>query len=338
MYFQVINDYGRTVYVNSRQVNSVLVGSGVLFANDGNTTSVLTNQTQIAGFLSNLALEDYFVDLRNGDGYGYVLNLSAIAYTDEAPPEAIFIYFKAGTMVQVDYSKKAVLEAAQAAYVESTGGGGGNGTALIETATQTSHGFTVGTVVRFDGSAWVKSQADQDSTSDVYGIVSAVTNADSFTITTSGLITVLSGLTPGVPYYLDTAVPGGLSLTSPNAPGAVSKPILLSVNSTTAIFVNMRGFIVPAGGGEGPAEVDFTLTPSTDAQVDITMQSGIFSGSVIKAWLVAVPTVDHDIADHLSADITVMPGSIVDDTGFTVYAHSNSGPLTGKYSIQWQWS
>lgn len=341
MYFLVINDYGRTVYVNSRQVNAVLVGDGVLFAILGNTTSVLsTTDAQMNSFIQNIALEDYFLDLRDSNGHGYIVNLSAMSYTDEAPPETIFIYFKVGTMIQVDYSNKTVLDDALANYVEATGGGGGNGNAITESVLQASHGFTVGTLVRFNGSVWVRSQADQDDNSDVYGIVTLVSNASSFTITTSGLVTVLSGLTSSVPYYLDPAVPGGFTQTPPDVAGYVSKPILLSISSTSALFVNMRGLIIPPGlgGNSSSAEVDFTATPSTDAQVVVTGQYGIYSDSMIKAWLVAVPTTDHTLADHLAVDLTIVPGSLVTDVGFTIYIKSNSGPLTGKYSIQWQWS
>ena len=341
MYFLVTNDYGRTAYVNSRQVNAVLVGNGALFALHGSSTSVLsTSESQINSFIQNLALEDYFLDLRGPDGYGYILNISAISYTDEAPPDTIFVYFKIGNGIQIDYSNKTTLDNALASYVENTGGGGGNGTAITESVLQTNHGFSLGTLVRYNGTSWVRSQADQDSNSDVYGIVNLVTNANAFTITTAGLVTTLTGLTPGIPYYLDPDIPGGFTSDPPSVSGYVSKPILLSISSNMALFVNMRGFIVPSpglGGNDGVDELIFDAD-TTQTSTTITGQYGIGTDSLIKAWLVAIPTADHDITDHLNADLTILPGDIVNNVGFTIYGKANSGTRTGKYTIQWQWS
>lgn len=46
---------------------------------------------------------------------------------------------------------------------------------------QAGHGFTTfGTMIRYNGSAWVKSQANSDTNSDVDGIVTQVINANTF--------------------------------------------------------------------------------------------------------------------------------------------------------------
>lgn len=342
MYFLVTNDYGRSVYVNSREINAVLVGNGALFALYGNTTSVLsTSPEQIDNFIQNIAIEDYFLDLRTTYGYGYIINLSAIAYTDEAPPDAIFITFKVGPPIQVDYSHKATIDTALANYHEATGGGSGNGQATTENILQVDHGFSVGELLRFDGTNWVRSQADQDTSSDVYGIVSQVTGPNSLVLTTSGLVTDLTGLTPGVPYYLSPDIPGALTEISPDVSGAVNKPVLLSISNTTALFVNMRGFVIPPPGlmqNDGYGEINFGTGWEDQTEVVITDQLGIQSLSLIKAWLVAIPTVSHGIQDHVDADLTLIPGNIIEDVGFTVYVKANSGTRTGQYSFQWQWS
>lgn len=343
MYFLITNDYGRPVYVNSREVNAVLVGNGAIFALYGNTTTVLsTSEAQMDNFIQNIALEDYFLDVRRPDGQGYLINLSAISFTDEAAPDAIFITFKVGPGIQVDYSNKATIETALANYQEATGGGGGgNGQATTENALQTNHGFAVGDLVRFDGTQWVKSQADQDANSDVYGIVSEVANPNSFVLTTSGLVTDLTGMTPGLPYYLSADEAGGFTDIAPDTSGAINKPVLLSISTTTALFVNMRGFVIPSPGliaNDGYAQLDFGTGPTETAQMTITDQWGIQDLSLIKVWLVAIPTSSHGIEEHLDANLTLMGGNIIPDEGFTIYAKANSGTRTGKYSIQWEWS
>jgi tetrahydromethanopterin S-methyltransferase subunit B len=126
-------------------------------------------------------------------------------------------------------------------------GGSGSGTTLTSGAiTQTAHGFVVGNIIGFDGTAYVKAQANNSVNAEATGIVTSVINANSFTFSQSGLITGLSGLTPGEVYYLSDSVAGTLTTIEPTAVTSVSKPLLEAVSATSGYYTNFRG--TPAQG------------------------------------------------------------------------------------------
>lgn len=128
------------------------------------------------------------------------------------------------------------------------GGVGGSGSSSSISVTQTSHGFTVGNLVRYDGTAgiqrYVPAQADNGTNADVVGIVSTVNSVDSFTITTQGMINNLAGLTPGASYFLSDTTAGAYQITEPTNFTAISKPVLLAVSTTSALFTNWRGIAI----------------------------------------------------------------------------------------------
>lgn len=141
---------------------------------------------------------------------------------------------------------------------------------------QAAHGLAVGDVVRFDGSDYVKAQADSAPDAEVAGVVSAVPNANNFTLTTSGYISGLSGLTPGSTYFLSEATPGLLTATEPSTIGNVSKPVLNALSATTALIIHSRGIVLETGTAGGGT----TLTTFTsDGSFTATRSSAIMCGS-----------------------------------------------------------
>lgn len=131
--------------------------------------------------------------------------------------------------------------------------GGGGGSALSRSISQTSHGLAVGDVVRLSGTSYVEAQATSEANAEVVGIVSAVADANTFTLTTGGYVEGLSGLTAGVVYYLSETA-GQLTTTEPT----ISKPLLVASSTTTGWFFNMRGL---TGGGGGDAGANTQLEP-----------------------------------------------------------------------------
>ena len=97
-------------------------------------------------------------------------------------------------------------------------GGGGSTEALIA---QTAHGFTTQNVVRFNGTGYVKAQADLATTLGL-GVVTEVPDVNSFKIAMSGRFNVTHGLTTDEWYYLSDSVAGALTATEP----ALSQPIV----------------------------------------------------------------------------------------------------------------
>ena len=130
------------------------------------------------------------------------------------------------------------------AYWSGSAGGGGASSSIP--VTQTAHGFTIGTLLRYDGGLqkYVKAQANNGTNADVIGVVSSVTDASNFTITTQGLIQGLSGLTAGASYFLSDTTAGAFTINEPTGIGTISKPVLLAVSSTAAVFSNWRGISV----------------------------------------------------------------------------------------------
>lgn len=118
------------------------------------------------------------------------------------------------------------------------------GDGLIKEINQVTHSFTVGDVVRHNGTSYVKAQADSAANAETVGIVKYVEDSDNFTIQSAGYIDVLSGLTPGSVYFLDDDTAGLLTLTEPSDVGDVSKPMLISVSSTAGFILEYRGVVV----------------------------------------------------------------------------------------------
>jgi hypothetical protein len=98
--------------------------------------------------------------------------------------------------------------------------------------------------VRLSGTSYVKAQADSVANAEVVGIVSATAGADHFTLTTSGLITGLAGLTASTVYFLSDSTPGLLTATEPTAIGSVSKPVLIADSTTSGYLFNFRGSVI----------------------------------------------------------------------------------------------
>lgn len=131
--------------------------------------------------------------------------------------------------------------------------------------TQTAHGFSEKDILYHNGTIYAKAKADSESTSDVVGIVSSVTDANNFTITMMGRIT-LSGLTAGQ-YFLSEVTAGLATLTPPTTAGYVFKPVFTAISSTQAIIDIQSGVVI-------------STTPSgTVTDVSVVSANG-FSGTV----------------------------------------------------------
>lgn len=145
-------------------------------------------------------------------------------------------------------------------------GGGGSGSAMSISVAQTGHGFAVGDVVRLSGAdTYAKAQADTEAHAEVAGIVSAVADADHFTLTTGGDVTGLSGLSAGSVYYLSPSSAGALTATEPSTTGQISKPVLIARTTTAGEFFNMRGIVITAS------------TPVTGEEESITLAQELFA-------------------------------------------------------------
>jgi len=131
-------------------------------------------------------------------------------------------------------------------------GGGGTGTALVDNIHQVAHGFSVQQLVYLSAaSTFSLAKADTAAHAEVVGIVTTVTDADNFKLTTAGYCTGLSGLTAAVVYFLDDATAGLLTATAPSAVASILKPVFVADTTTSGYFINYRGEIIPSAATTG---------------------------------------------------------------------------------------
>lgn len=146
----------------------------------------------------------------------------------------------ANNLVQLDGSAK--LPAVDGSQL--TGLSAGAGDATKKTFTQNSHTLVVGNVVRHNGTIWVVAQADSAANAEVFGIVDAK-DTNTLSVTFSGYISGLSGLTAGAGHFLSPSSAGALTSTDPTTSGQVSKPVLVAITTTTGIVQIQRGYVIP---------------------------------------------------------------------------------------------
>jgi hypothetical protein len=128
--------------------------------------------------------------------------------------------------------------------VTISGAGGITSDTDVTSITQTAHGLAVGDWVRLNSTNYVKAQANNETNAEVVGVVSAVADANTFTLTTGGLVTGLSGLTAGAVYYLSASTAGAITATEPTGNGEISKPVFIARTTTSGYVFNMRGNII----------------------------------------------------------------------------------------------
>ena len=161
------------------------------------------------------------------------------------------------------------------------------GSGMSQTITQTAHALVVGDVVRYSGTAYVKALADTAINAEVVGIVTKVTDANTFTLTMGGTITGLSGLTAGETYFLSGATAGALSLTE----GTISKPLLVATSTTAGVFVNWRGL---EGSTANNTDVSAKARRTTDLSIanatvtEVPFESAVFDTDA--HWASGAPT------------------------------------------------
>jgi hypothetical protein len=137
---------------------------------------------------------------------------------------------------------------------------------------QTAHGFVVGDIVRFNGTIYVKAQADSATNSEVAGIVAVIIDANNFTLITNGYVTGLTGLVAGTTFFLSPSVAGALTATEPTTAGQVTKPLVIADTTTSGYFFNFRGFVVgtPSSGGSSIAQGLYASRPGSGTNVGDT--------------------------------------------------------------------
>ena len=156
---------------------------------------------------------------------------------------------------------------------------------------QNSHGFSVGAVLRYNGSQYVLASASTNATSEVVGITTAVIDINTFELTTSGIInfppTYTPTFTPASAYFLSATAPGGMTTVEPTNVGNISKPLFIALSPTSGLFYNWRGVeVMPE------VDMDDLLPTQTGNSGNVLMSDGTSAGWVSVAAATASTTVN----------------------------------------------
>lgn len=147
---------------------------------------------------------------------------------------------------------------------------GGSGEVVAKEIEQTGHGLSVGDWVYFDGADYVEAQADDEATAEIVGVVSAVADANNFTLTMGGYVSGLSGFTAGETYWLSDATPGALTATEPSTVGHLSCPVFVADSTTSGFVKLLRCVVIAAAAGlGGPKSIYVLITNSGTPAVSI---------------------------------------------------------------------
>jgi hypothetical protein len=114
----------------------------------------------------------------------------------------------------------------------------------------------------------------------------------------------------------------------------VSNQLNVASNKFNTDITNLQALVITSGA----IDMDFGAAPGSDiATTVITGQTTIKTNSYIIVRKMAIATSDHSDFDAVVTDMDVMSTGPTAGTGFTIYAMSRMGRLTGKYRIHWSW-
>jgi hypothetical protein len=156
----------------------------------------------------------------------------------------------------------AILQLPAGGGAGSTGGGAPN---LVLSVTAPAHPWFLGDVLAWSGTAWQLADAGAVGASDLLGVVGAIPDANTALVVLWGIV-CLDGLEPHTDYWLDPAVPGGLTTTKPD-----TAPRLVLHHAQERLCVVRAG----TGGGAGTdrfadlTDVDLHTAPPTDGQAPL---------------------------------------------------------------------
>lgn len=163
---------------------------------------------------------------------------------------------------------------------------------LSKIVQQTSHGFDVGDIVRFNGTNFVAAQADNELHAEVVGMVSFKYDANRFAITQTGFVSNLVNgqYAEGHLYYLSVSNPGELQPAKPTAVGEVELPCFIPYTTTSGYFFGSVGTLITSGAlfAWTPVIIDTLMTVNNGYQVNglfelnLTLPSVCAVGDIVR--------------------------------------------------------
>lgn len=132
-----------------------------------------------------------------------------------------------------------------------TASGGGTGTALETTVSQTGHGLSVGDVIKVSGTnTFAKAQGDSEVNSEAVGVVTTVVNANSFKYVSSAIQLAYAPVgAPGSAVWLSPTVAGGMTTTKPSTIGQVARALGTIIESGVTMYFDIAALAEVIGNG-----------------------------------------------------------------------------------------
>lgn len=145
-----------------------------------------------------------------------------------------------------------------------------SGSTVTLSITQSAHGFSAGNWLYISGaSTYALAKADAAATAECVGVVSSVTDVNTFVLQVSGYITGLSGLTAGSVHFVSAASGGAITSTEPATVGNISKPVLEADTTTSGWIQIGRGITIASTIGyaaksdmQTPTATNLIVTPA----------------------------------------------------------------------------
>jgi hypothetical protein len=164
-------------------------------------------------------------------------------------------------------------------------GSSSSGDRIVKQFTQSGHTFSIGNVVEYSGSTFIKALAVSGRNSEIIGVVSQIIDANNFNVTIAGYIDGLTGLTANTTYYVSSTVAGALTTIEPTQDNTVSKPMLTTFTSSDGIVFQYRGIVNAAATS---ASTITTLSMGVSAISPITAgQKGRYMigySGILRGW------------------------------------------------------
>jgi hypothetical protein len=157
-------------------------------------------------------------------------------------------------------------------------GGGGTGTALETTVSQTAHGLSVGDVIKVSGTnTFAKAQGNTEVNSEAVGVVTTVVNANSFKYVSSAIqLAYAPAGTPGSAVWLSPTVAGGMTTTKPSSTGHVARALGTIIESGAKMYFDIAALAEVIGSGSGSGGGGTITNPT---YVDDFLTSAVVSGT-----------------------------------------------------------
>jgi hypothetical protein len=186
----------------------------------------------------------------------------------------------------------------------SSGGGSSNNSLAVN---QTSHGFSVGNAIYFNGTSWAKAEANSSTTLGT-GVVTVVADVNNFTVFFEGYVTGLSGFTPGNYYFVSDTTPGLLTSVEPSANTSFSNPLFFAITTSTGVVLPFRPSQIIGSTGNTLGVTLFTKTYYTTAQraLGTVYQNTTGQPIIVQGWMVGGGSTLTAVSDSSATPTTVI--------------------------------